>query len=365
MLSAGQTPPADVPTGLLAEHRRSAEIDGPSAWRITQWDGPIAHLLTTSDYDISHSMCDKATHIECIVQHSNSFSITHFPHAAEAILACWSLFRRYPTLRPRIVLKDGLSFGSSSWTLGLLRLLQCEVVSGIASTYQYGLHDIRHTCAVRGALRARHGGGFLGEEQAWLMSEGDAVALQHALGGGTGSDERAHRHTRLRVGIANRRGTRRLTNVDDLRTAVLAALRARGGADVANASSVSVIDDFGDMPFEGQARWVRGLDVLISPHGAGSVNYLFARPCTPVLEVMMRGYYIPGEYLQLVRAVGGLAFAAYEGMYAYEETARAAATFEGRMKARSANVSPNPERIARWVLDAERARERCLAQHRW
>lgn len=59
----------------------------------------------------------------CIVDHQALLAIgfstpkwfSHFPHACEILLPCWSWFRRHSASRCGLVLLDGLSWADSSW----------------------------------------------------------------------------------------------------------------------------------------------------------------------------------------------------------------------------------------------------------
>jgi hypothetical protein len=121
---------------------------------------------------------------------------------------------------------------------------------------------------------------------------------------------------------------------------------------------MEVLDDFGDLTFAGQASWVHRQDMILLPHGAGCVNLIFARPCTAVLEVYPNGRYIPGEYLQLARAVGAIGYTAYEGTYGYEETVRWNREGWAGMS-RALNMTLDVAAVARWAVHAERDRVQC------
>ncbi|EOD21537.1 hypothetical protein EMIHUDRAFT_458342 [Emiliania huxleyi CCMP1516] len=339
-----------------------------NAWRITRWDpgaGTPTYLLASA-FTVTPSLCAQATRVDCVIDSSNSIRGTtnfrHFAHAAESLLACWSFFRRYPAARPRLVLKDLRSIDGVIWAESLVRLMGCEVLGGIrAWQYYLPLATLNAAgCAVRGALRQRSGNGYKGREMKWLMSESDASELQ----------QRLHRnHTAggvLRVGIANRRGSRNLSNVDAVAAALSSALRSvqassRGGGDGLQhfmRVDVNVVADLGGWTFLEQATWVSAQMLVVMPHGAGSVNYLFARPCTAILEVYPFGYYLPGEYLNLARAVGALGYTAYPGDTPYNDTDRHSSP-AARYQARSVSLAPDPARVAEWAVEAVAASAQC------
>lgn len=289
-----------------------------SRWRLSQPLASAGYLLSLDDYTIdSPDRRCVPTHVECVIDKENSFAkaLVHFPHAAEAQLACWSLFRQHPALTPRFSLASGIKFGDSAWTIGLMRLINASV----APRGRKRSAD----CAVRGRLR-RLRTGWTGSEQAWLVGRADATELQNRLFGGqalTGGPK-AERPTvaglPVRVGLVNRKGSRRIVDADKAMAALARALAAR------EIATLSYMSDLGDLGFEEQAQWVHAQDILLSPHGAQNVNFLWARPCTAIVEFFPKHYFIPGEYLQLARAVGAVAFAAYKGpVDPYADTALA------------------------------------------
>jgi len=97
-----------------------------NGWRITRPLAGVPFLLTIKDYTVGvrgpHG-CEP-TYVDCLVDQNNSFSPVHFPHAAEAQFACWSLFRQHPTLHPRFILGRGTQFSSAPWTEALWALME-------------------------------------------------------------------------------------------------------------------------------------------------------------------------------------------------------------------------------------------------
>lgn len=340
---------------------RWRERDAP--WRIVPWDhrGPPAFLVK-ADFEIQQHGCGSGappTAVECVVSKNNSYGLAHFAHAAESVLACFSLFQLFPTLNDtRIVLTEYLHYGFQPWTRDLLKALRIQLYHDGPPTLKYaGIGAAPAGCSWRGGQRTRFGNGFLGSEFAWLGPRAGA-ALRRAVFRRGGA---MRKPSSLRVGIVNRRGSRRLLNAPDLLRAIAAAHAQSGSRLELNASELTAgLGGPEADSFQAQAGWIRAMDVIIAPHGAGSVNYAFARTCTAILEVFPRGYYLPGFYLQLARAVGALPSAMYQGDYPYEETVRGASTYGGRLGARSSNMAPDAGRVAKWVVEAALARHECL-----
>lgn len=350
----------------------------PADWVIARWDGPPPFLNVTEDFAIVGARCRQPTHVHCMMRHSNTMSPHHFAHAIEGLLACWSLFNHFkPLVQRRVVLTGGMTFNQSPWTMAFLRLMQAEVVEGRVSAFvTEAILDVRSTldwnsCVVRGELHQRMGSGWINDEMRWLASPEDAVALQQNLPivGATRAFESnkasswaardLHRGylPSLRIGFANRRAQRHLTNVAALRLALSNSTLSHH-----RSLSMEVLDDFGDVPFAEQASWVHRQDLLVLPHGAGCANLIFARPCTAVLEVYPNARYIPGEYLQLVRAVGGIGYTAYEGTYGYEEALKDPGCCAD--DPRTYNMTVDPTKLAQWAVEAERDQARCHSARR-
>ena len=130
----------------------------------------------------------------------------------------------------------------------------------------------------------------------------------------------------------------------------------------ANTYTLSHVDDMGTMSFVQQAMWVHSQDIIFAPHGAQNVNFIWAQQCAAILEIYPKNYYIPGELLQLARAVGAIPFAAYEGDHPYEDTQRSASGGrEVQIRARAAVFESFDIRAATQALDEMlRSRSSCL-----
>ena len=125
--------------------------------------------------------------------------------------------------------------------------------------------------------------------------------------------------------------------------------------------TLSYVDDMGTMSFAEQAMWVHSQDIIFAPHGAQNVNFVWAQQCAAILEIYPKNYYIPGEYLQLVRAVGAIPFAAYEGDHPYEDSQRSTEDAGLRFRSRAAVFKSFDIRAAEQALNEMlRARSSCL-----
>ena len=295
-----------------------AKVSTP--WRIERPLLSTPRLRNLSkDYDPESRSCSPTRFVDCWLSRLNTIVPLQFQHAAEAQLACWSLFRRHPTLTPRIILGNGVHLSSQRWTIGLQKLMAYEIVSQTES---------KASCSVNGTPRQRPTERwFQGGELLWLADQADAAEL--------------HRRAKLQppirtaawavnLGVINRHmGTyRRLLNADAWLGQIARVMHARH-------YSLSYMDSFDRMSFLEQAQWVHQQDILVSPHGAQNINFLFARPCTAILEIYPKGYYLPGEYLQLARAVGAVVFSAYDGEHPYAETAASTGSFGARIHVRN------------------------------
>ena len=100
-----------------------------------------------------------------------------------------------------------------------------------------------------------------------------------------------------------------------------------------------------------QALWVHAHDIIVAPHGAGLSNVVFARPCTVVLELYPKHFYLPGFYLPLVADSGGLP---YTGYWTERPDARARRGFRGRP------IEASPASIAREMPRLTRAWRKCI-----
>jgi hypothetical protein len=145
-----------------------------------------------------------------------------------------------------------------------------------------------------------------------------------------------------RIGILNRRKTRRIESVDVL-------VHELGQAFPM--SSVT-IKEFESASFMDQVDFYSSIDILISSHGAQLTGLPFMPNCGGLVELTPKGYNIPNFFGSLAIGSGlGYGYVYMSGGDATKETKVASATRAGRIKARQANLCPPSETI----VDAVRA----------
>eukprot|EP00669_Euglena_mutabilis_P011838 TRINITY_DN6445_c0_g1_i1.p1 TRINITY_DN6445_c0_g1~~TRINITY_DN6445_c0_g1_i1.p1 ORF type:complete len:248 (-),score=52.62 TRINITY_DN6445_c0_g1_i1:173-916(-) len=120
----------------------------------------------------------------------------------------------------------------------------------------------------------------------------DEPGVQHQKWGGGG----------LRVGFLHRKGTRELQKLDKLRERWAALYPSH---------RFSEQTDIGSMPFVEQCRWVHRQHIIVGTHGAQLTNIVCGSPCSVLLELYPRRYFIPGCFLPLAVHLDMVAFGLY------------------------------------------------------
>ena len=302
-----------------SDHPATSDVSF-SSWRLLA--DPLAHLpplqrygLTAANFSLSEPPREKEDDesgrggggggggggglplphtAACVVAAEKPYSLELlrvFPHALQAQLACWSLFRRF--LLPRahhshapqrkvILLPESVLESvdiSSSWegaafSAGMMRLIGvgAEDILTTATRQTHGESLVSGTVVLNNT-------GWRGAENPWLVDTRGVEELQQRLGLSertSSSGERGETSGTIRVGIINRRKSRRI-----LPWIRLADAFSSHSSEI----SVSAVDDLGYLSFRGAAEWVHSQDVIVTPHGGQNVNLMWVRPCTAVLEV--------------------------------------------------------------------------------
>ncbi|KAH8057755.1 hypothetical protein JL721_9683 [Aureococcus anophagefferens] len=253
-----------VAASVAAAPRPSPNSSGP--YFVRRWTWPAAQrgrgaFLSASDFVVNGTVdgCD-ATSVVCAATPKNAparLSGTHWQHAQQVLLPCWSLFSWHPKKARYVLLTGGVGLTASHpWTAFVLDAMGATVVadrSGVAGD-----------CPLEGRLRRKTGTGDAGSEILWLADPAHAAALQAAAGlspppPGAG----------LRVGVLNRRSHRRW----DADGAFLNRTRAAF-------PDATVADEayFEALAPAAQAAWVHAADVVLFPATCMPGFYLAPRP---------------------------------------------------------------------------------------
>ena len=217
------------------------------------------------------------TRTSCILDSGNSFALSHMPHAAESQLACLSLFKKFPSKKRRIVLNKVGDFGKGPFTEGLKNQIKYDIWHGDEEgAIKEDSRENAKGCFVHGKPPKRN------HNNPWLIETSTVRDLQQRM-----KLMQPGIDSVIKIGVLNRRGTRRVDNAKDFIGKVVQMLPA--------SFTVSTIDDMADLPVDGQAKWVYNQDVIITPHGGQNTNFLWIRECTAVLELFPTGYFVPGK----------------------------------------------------------------------
>jgi Glycosyltransferase 61 len=141
------------------------------------------------------------------------------------------------------------------------------------------------------------------------------------------------------VGILNRRNTRRILNVDEIKERLQSNIKAE----------VRVIE-FEERSYEDQVRFMAETDILISPHGAQLTSIFFLPTCASVVEIFPKGYWVPHFFGSLAHGAGLASHTAlYTGHDRKRELAWNMETYERREKARAGNICVDSDKLVSHV----------------
>lgn len=124
----------------------------------------------------------------------------------------------------------------------------------------------------------------------------------------------------------------------DVNTLMITLAGVLKRSEHAKTYTLNYVGDMGAMSFEQQAEWAHKQDILITPHGAQNVNFLWLKQCAVVMEIFPANYYMPGHLLQLAKAAGAVTFSAYPGIDPYKDISRTMSDAPFRISARSKNI---------------------------
>jgi Glycosyltransferase 61 len=289
----------------------------------------------------------------------NSFGMDHFPHFLQQAYPCWALWQRfrggnqknYMILPEERDSKYIRSFLDAIKHSGLqVSILQGDERLPLDSEW-CSSNDAISILAERTFKDSRWDGPVR-----WFMNyTEDVEQLQMAV---LGSDFRAGPSSlipHINILILDRKKASRDWAFASDATKLL-------GLELGKLVKVTHLKSFNGMSLHAQARAMHSADIIVSPHGAQLSNLAYIRPCTVVVELFPRGYYL--QFFQsLVISAGGLSYEGYPtGGDRYEDTLPALVNATVRGRARSASIPASPSSLIDALPELLHAASQCRSQ---
>lgn len=281
--------------------RRDILNIGRCAWSVLMiWAGFLLHgLLTVSntiDLQSSEMVIEvsknrptlaKETHW-CIVASkflpkNTRAHFSHFPHAAEIILPCWSYFmEQEATGNCGFYFANEKQFQLSPWPKDLIQAMGCEVKypSPGKGMDKKGFVDelpkndvqfIPNTYLLRPRL----------EYIRYLNSPSHAHALRRLFVSDDYIWSKKGNGKPLQIGMIQRGESRRIGNFDEIKDGIQEAIPS---ADI-------ICTNFQFNTVKEQAEWFATKDVVVAAHGAALTNSVFVTPGTIIMQMYPPGYF--------------------------------------------------------------------------
>ena len=251
-------------------------------------------------------------------------------HVAEALLPCWSYFRRTAASKCGLWIMDGLP-NPHPWGAQLVDRMKCEIHK--AERTPNGTWMYPNSTTMWREIPF--------QEEYWLDGQADAEALRHLV-----FPELNPRPQQLHIGILERLGTRKFTNTTLLVNAIKQAFG--GGVKVH-------VQAFEKLSFQEQAEWFATKHIIVAVHGAALTNSVFLQPNTTVIQLFPLDYYFTGYFESLIAKAGGINMDWYAGnkstaLDVHKEMPR------GRREYAKTRpfIDPPVEEIAQMVLNASK-----------
>jgi hypothetical protein len=289
---------------------------------------------------------NKKTHW-CIISKDYSMKnppdwFVHFPHASEVILPCWSWFRRQNAENNcGFVLMDGLNLNDyygkpNSWQEQLVTTMGCKVIEIDSALSPDGFplpeDEIQYIPNLT-LIRPRY------NHRVYVEKPEDAHALRRLMIPDSLIEERKGKGKPLQIGLVQRTESRVITNLDEIQTALQAALPD------ANLTQSKL-----DFDIRGQAEFFATKDIIIAAHGASLANALFITPGTIVLQLYPKWYFYQ-SLDPLIEQVGGIAIDWFVGGRPIRDW-YVAKSLGIQYWSRQFNITPPPEEIVGKVMRA-------------
>ncbi|CAB9519431.1 unknown protein [Seminavis robusta] len=264
---------------------------------------------------------------------------THFPHAMQQLLRCFSWWQAGLNVAKNHVLiiwnfppsdfiKDYLQMLQAQFNITLDRKAAHQNISvyGDAPDFPaYEMHD---------------------PHDATILREGMWDYYNISSDSRAGCPLNKASNVAPVIGFLNRQpnGGRHCNNSQ----AVISALEQHDfGTD--HSPKIHYLESFDGLSFKEQVTFMAQIDILIGPHGAQFTSAAFLPSCGGVLELFPKGYYVPNFFGTLTRSTGHYYYSLYTGANRSEEMSRYMRFLDGRNKARGFNVTADPESVVQAV----------------
>jgi hypothetical protein len=276
----------------------------------------------------------------CILDGNNSNlpHFSHFPHASQVLLPCWSYFCRVreqtPDTRCGFWLDSDKLKLSKGWVEGLVTAMNCSVTDTQPVNLQI-------------SLRPNNTRPFQ-----WFQNPSDAMTLRELTVGPLtlNSHPRIGLIQRLKAKregyrrhFRKRKGNRHINNLPDIQGSIEQAFQ-NATVDIACMERMS---------FAEQAEWWSRHDVVVAAHGAAVTNLIFMRDNASVVELYPDHYYPIDFYRSLCESVGVQHHGWYNGVADpeadYREHCR---NVKDRNLYRNVDLTPSVEQVVELVRRA-------------
>jgi hypothetical protein len=266
---------------------------------------------------------------------------THFPHAAEALLPCWSWWRRWKVVSQcGIILLDDLYLPRDSWHHQLVHLVwKCSVErfrlyreprqlrlqqsQPPNRTHPLGDHPF-HIYYTPSLYWKNPRYGYI----RYLDRPQDAWALRRYMI--SDSEIVKWKQGVLQIGILQRSQSRSILHLPQL-LQYLQTQIPDANLTVLHSSSSAFVS------IHQQAHWFATKDIIIGSHGAAMMNCLFIVPKTIVMQLYPPNYFFQ-SLEPLIELVGGIALDWYEGTDPHYDWRRAVRDRQNN-QVRDANIT--------------------------
>jgi Glycosyltransferase 61 len=324
-------PIPEKPKSLQSSNTIQNSKQQNSNMTITTSNTTINTTTTTSNNNVTIMALPKKniTTYWCIIgRDSNSKNarrfFIHFPHAAEALLPCWSWWRRWRVVSScGIILLDDLYLPRQSWQYQLVHHIWKCPVHRFRLYRENGKQQIQLQLQQQQHLRRElvppNRTHPLGEQPyhiyytpslywknprygyiRYLDRPQDAWALRRYVI--SDSDILQWKQGVLQIGILQRSHSRRILHLTEL-IQLLQKQIPDANITILSSMPLSIYE---------QAHWFATKDIIIGSHGAAMMNCLFILSKTIVMQLYPPNYFFQ-SLEPLIELVGGIALDWYEG----------------------------------------------------